>query len=364
MPPHPPQTRPTTPAAPPAAEVIEPTISEKFIAKVQRQFQSEMGSPLAWTPLQRTLGQHLYLKIDASLRDLEIKRQKNNAKRDDPPITWANVNMTKLALDSVHRINLELDALIPNHIHVIPYLNGRTKQYDVDLRIGYMGVDHCHRRFSIDPPLDIRYQLVHDTDKFSYGENGGIAYVNFEQTNPFSPGTVIGGFGYITFEDPRKNRVIIVEYREFEKARRSSYGTEFWGGPETKWVKEDGRNVKVETGEYDERFEKEMQYKTVVLRVANKLPLDPNKVNVAAWDTITAAEIQMVQDDVDQQISQHANKETLALDERKQVGPVVPPKRREQVPVETQSEAPAQSTQQPSEQSPEPAEPTVENLPF
>src|SRR5262249_46856929 len=154
------------------------------------------------------------------------------------------------------------------------YPNSRTKLYDVDLRPGYMGEDHCHRKFAINPPLDIWYQLVHETDEFSYGKNiEGGDWVKFEQTSPFKPGEVIGGFGYITYDDPRKNRVVIVEYREFEKAMKASKGVEFWGGVQDQWVDgDDGKRKKVK-GEFDEKFQKEMMYKTVVHRVAAKLPL-------------------------------------------------------------------------------------------
>lgn len=290
--------------------VAEPTLTpaEKFVARVEKQFAAEMGSPVAWTQLQKTLAQHLFAKIDAQLNVLEIKRSKDKYKKDDPEITWANVNMTKLAVDAVSRVSLELDAFLPNQINVIPYLNGRTGKYDVDLRIGYMGVDAITRKFALDPVLDIEYQLVHETDKFSYGTRDGVAYRNFEQTSPFSPGEVIGGYVYVTYNDPRKNKVIIVEYREFEKAMKASGGTQFWGGVQKEWAdKPGGGRHQVETG-YDEKFRKEMMFKTVVLRGCKKLALDPAKIN-----SVIASELDAIDVEVTAEADTYANQEILSL---------------------------------------------------
>lgn len=294
----------------------ETPISVKFVNKVARQFEAELGTPLAWTPLQRTLAQHLYVKIDQSLRLAEQRR----FKQSDPPVTWENVNQQKLAMDAVHRLNLELDALIPNHLHVIPYLNSKTGKYDLDLRPGYMGELHCHTKFGVDSPIDVRIELVHKTDDFDYGTEVGIAYVKHHRNNPFDPGDVIGGFGYIAYEDPRKNRVVIVEYREFEKAMKASKAVEFWGGVQTKWEKgPDGKNVKVE-GEFDEKFRKEMMFKTCVLRVANKIPLDPAKVNITSWNEIIAAQLDTAQHEVQSEIAQHANKGLITMPAPSQLG--------------------------------------------
>ncbi len=298
----------TTEIQPVNATPTPMTISERFVQKVERQFVAEMGSPISWTPLQKALAQHLYVKIDAALSALEIKRASNSYKKNDPPITWENVNMTKLAIDACNRVNVGLDANIPNHIHVIPYLNKRTGKYDVDLRIGYTGVDHCARNFATDPPIDIKYQLVHETDVFKYGTQHGIAFYDYQQTSPFDPGKVIGGFGYVSYEDPRKNQVVIVEAREFEKARKASGGVEFWGGEQTGWV--DGK--KVNTG-YDEKFEKEMQFKTVVIRVTKKIALDPSKINAATLSAISEAHMDAIDAEITEEVAANANREPLSL---------------------------------------------------
>ena len=291
------------------------TIAQNFVAKIEKQFQGELGQGVNWTTLEQRLAQHLYIKIDGALKALEGKRASNNFKKDDPPITWDNVNMAKLATDAVHRVNLALDALIANHIHVVPYLNKLTKKYDVDLQIGYVGEDHCHRRFAKDEILDIRYQLVHETDTFNYGSTPeGIAWYKYDQTSPFSPGEVIGGFGYISYADPRKNRVVIVEYREFEKAEKASRGVEFWGGIQTEWVKDEatGRNKKVD-GQYDEKFRKEMMYKTVVRRVTAKIALDPIKVNTPSWNAVQESRMDAIDAAITAEAEEIGNGQVLEL---------------------------------------------------
>lgn len=287
------------------------TVSQKFVARIEKQFVAEMGTAISWTPLQRTLAQHLYVKIDEALRNAELRRFKDS----DPAFTWANVNQAKLAMDAVHRINLQLDALIPNHIHVIPYLNSKTKVYDLDLRIGYAGQLYCHMQFGVDSPVNVRIELVHEGDVYdaeefrsSRGERG------FKKLNPFQPGEVIGGLAYITYDDPRKDKLIEVEYREFEKAMKASKTVEFWGGEQTKWEKnpETGRNEKVNAG-FDEKFRKEMQLKTVIIRVANKNPLDPEKVNMAAWNAAIASELDAIEADVRAEAGQKANGEVITM---------------------------------------------------
>lgn len=303
------KTNENTPAKPQADLSPTATASQSFVKKVERQFNAELGQGVNWSPLQQRLAQHLFVKADAALKALEIKRASNSYKQNDPAITWQNVNMTKLAIDAVHRVNLGLDALIDNHIHIIPYLNKRTGQYDVDLRIGYKGVDHIARNFSLEQPIEIKYQLVHATDSFEMGSNeyGGEKPI-FKQSNPFDPGKVIGGFGYIRYAEPARDRVVIVEYREFEKAKKASGGVEFWGGIQKKWV-----DKKLVDGEFDEKFEKEMQFKTVVFRVCKHLTLDPEKINADTVAAMRAAELDAIDAQVEEEVSRQGNGETLSL---------------------------------------------------
>jgi recombination protein RecT len=233
--------------------------SDRFMQAVIKEFSS-VSSEIAFTPYQKKLAQHLLVKIDTSLKDLEIKRQNTPAKKDNKPITWENVNMEKLATDAVDRIDLGLDALIPNHIHVIPYFNGRKQKYDLDLRVGYAGKDLYYRQMAVETPENIVYELVHENDVFlpkMKSIHNDVESYEFEITQPFKRGQVIGGFGYIMYKNQRKNKLILVSAEQFERSQSKGNAT-FW-----------------------KDYPDEMKWKTVVTKTVTKLQLDPEKINKA-----------------------------------------------------------------------------------
>jgi recombination protein RecT len=260
----------------------EPTLSERFTGMVLKEFAATMGDVTKFTDAQRRLAQHLYVKIDAQLNALEAKRIKDG-KLDQAPIIWANINMQKLALDAMHRIELGLDALIPNHIHPIPYFNGKIKKYDLDLRIGYVGKDYYRRTVTIEQPLDIRYELVYSKDKFVVhkqdSKNDREAY-EFEISDPFDRGEIVGGFGYIVFDDARKNKLVIVTEKDFERSERQG-NRDFWAKNPT-----------------------EMRYKTIITRVTDKLQIDPKKIS----ESYVAVEEQEAVAEIEAEIEANANK--------------------------------------------------------
>lgn len=264
----------------------EPTMSERFTKAVLTEFSSNAGE-LTFGPHQKKLAQHLFIKADQQLNEQEARRIAKN-QTNKAPIIWQNINMQKLALDAVRRIELGLDALAPNHVHVIPYFNSKLKKYDLDLRIGYEGKMFYRREIAIEPPADVRIELVYSTDHFKpikkSVSNKAESY-EFEITNPFERGDIIGGFGYIIYEDETKNKLILVTKKDFEKSEKQG-NDDFWKKNPT-----------------------EMKYKTIVHRVADKLSIDPKKMSVAVADA-------EAQDDADFQheIEEKANKEVIDIE--------------------------------------------------
>jgi recombination protein RecT len=257
------------------------TVSQRFSNMVMREFASTVGK-LQVDPYQMKLAQHLFVAIDNSLRTLETKRLDGG--KQGTPITWQNVNMQKLALDAVHRIELGLDALIPAHLYTIPYMNKRLGKYDVDLRVGYKGEDFYYREMALDPPVDIIYELVHETDTFKPIKKSALCEVEsyeFEQNEPFNRGKVIGGFGYIQYQDPRKNKLVIVSQEDFAKSRKKAMSDQFW-----------------------KDYEKEMQYKTLVHRTVKHIPLDPRKINASFHTVETDNAIVMNEREIDENANQ------------------------------------------------------------
>ena len=237
----------------------EGTVSERFTNAVIKEFGSITGSQLALNPLQKRLAQHIFLRVDATLGELERKRLDKG--QEGTPITWSTINMPKLAVDAVNRIELGLDALIPNHISPIPYFNKRAGKYDLDLRIGYVGKDFYRRAMAVEQPVDIRYELVHENDVFEpikKSHGNVVESYKFQIEKPFNRGKIVGGFAYIIFKDESKNMLIIVTEEDFKKSESKAQSKEFWGSYPT-----------------------EMRYKTLVTRATSKLQIDSEKVNAA-----------------------------------------------------------------------------------
>lgn len=268
-------------------------IAVRFVNEVERKFTAEMGNQVQFTAYEKTLAQHLFLKITAALKDFEDKR--SNPKR--LPYTWESINMQKLALDAVHRVNLGLDALIPNHIHPVPYFNSSKKIYDLDLRIGYKGKDYYRRKAAEEEPSDIRYELVYETDHFKpikKSLSNNVESYEFEIKQPFDRGKVVGGFGYIMYENPSKNKLVIVTHEDFEKARKAAGSDKFWGPHPTR-----------------------MKFKTLVHRTTEELPVDPKKVNARSYAYV---EVQDTEAEVAQEIEDNANSEVIDIGDVKSQG--------------------------------------------
>ncbi len=239
------------------------TASERYSDMVMKEFSALSGEVVIFDQNQKRLAQHLFVKADASLKTLEAKRVADSSKQSMLAYTWQNVNLTKLAVDSVHRIEIGLDALIPNHLSMIPYWNKHLQKYDLDLQIGYVGRDYYRRKMAYNAPVDIIYELVFDTDVFEpikKSQGIDVESYKFEIKNPFRRGAVIGGFGYIVYEDPKMNKLVIVTEAEFKESEALSKGG-FW-----------------------KKSPKAMRYKTIVNRATDKLLIDPDKTNVSFFE--------------------------------------------------------------------------------
>ena len=266
----------------------EPTPGEKFTNLVIREFGSTIGDSLEMTPYQRHLAQHLFIKIDATLKDLQARHS-----GDRQPVAWSNINLNKLAIDAVHRIDLGLDALVANHIHPIPYWNGKEGKYNLDLRIGYAGKDFYRRRMAVDEPQNIIYELVYITDKFRPIKrtlNNAVESYEFEVTTPFDRGEIVGGFGYIAYADSHKNQLVIVTEKDFQNSMAMAKTQDFWT-----------------------KNPVEMRYKTLVLRVTEKLQVDPRKVN-ESYLAVEAADDEAIEGEIIAEIAENANQEMLDVD--------------------------------------------------
>lgn len=276
----------------------EISASERFTQMIIKEFGNISGNGIELSPEKRKLAQHLFISIDKKLTEHELKRQdtehelkrQDKGHKDSIPIVWSNINLPKLAQDAIHRINLGLDAFITNHIHIIPYFNSKGKKYDIDLRIGYLGKDYYRRKMATDPPQDIIYELVYENDTFKPIKkdiNNKVENYVFSITKPFERGEIIGGFGYIIYENSSKNKLIIVTEKDFEKARKNTKADNFW-----------------------KNYSEKMRYKTIVHRTTEILSPDPEKINKSY---MIVEEQDREEERIFQEIEEKANRELLDI---------------------------------------------------
>lgn len=290
--------------------VKKETVSARFVNAIMNEFIATAGNlPVKFDERKKRLAQHLFIQMDTALQTLEKKRLDKGPK-NNPEIAWKNINMTKLAIDAMHRIELGLDALIPNHLSVIPYLNGRTKAYDIDLRIGYKGKDYYRRKMAVEVPVDIRYELVYESDNLVVIKKSAkvdVETYEFDIPQPFNRGKVVGGFGYLIFEDDKKNKLILVSEADFLKYKAEAKSDAFWG----KWGDP-------------------MRKKTLVHRTTEELQIDPDKVS-PAYSIVEAEEMALLdkqspEEQLEKIVAEQANKEIIDIAPEPEPEPEFEPK--------------------------------------
>lgn len=288
----------------------ELTASERFTGMVMKEFEGNVGE-LNLNEYQKQLIRNYFIGIDNALKATEERRSYSKKKANDPQVIWQNVNMNKLAIDVVQNAKLGLDMAVTNHLSVVPYLNEKTKKYDLNLMPGYEGLRYIAIKYAIYPVIDIRIELVHKNDSFKTITRNNIDGYEFDIANPFDRGEVIGGFGYIRYQDETRNKLITMSKEELLKRKPSTAAVEFWGGEKDIW-----ENGKVVGKEPVEGWQEEMLYKTMVRATCKKVPLDPKKINesyIYVMETSENYYVENQEDKVSQEIEENANKEMIDI---------------------------------------------------
>lgn len=272
------------PAAAPVPAEVKPNAAERFTAKVMKEFRSTVGE-IQVTDYQRQLVQGYFIAIDRALKSAEEERLRKNEKNKDHekydnnlPVTWGNVNLNDLALDVVHYARMGLDMMQENHLFPIPYKNNKTGKYDMTLMPGYNGIQYIAEKYAVEPPLAVTVELVYSTDTFrpiKKSAENRVENYEFAINNAFDRGEIIGGFGYIEFADPVKNKLVIMTKKDIEKRKPKYASANFWGGKQKVW--ENGKQVDQETDGWYE----EMCLKTIKREIysAKHIPRDPKKID-------------------------------------------------------------------------------------
>lgn len=259
-------------------------MSERFTNTVLKEFGGSVAGALQVSDYQRTLIQGYFIVIDRALKAAEEERVRKNANNkdhkydNDLPINWNTVNLNDLALDLVHYARMGLDMTQDNMLFPIPYKNNKRNNYDVTLMEGYNGIRYIAEKYAVEVPTAVTIEVVYSTDNFrpiKKGGNNRVENYDFEITNPFDRGDIVGGFAYIEFADPTKNELIIMPMKDILKRKPKHASANFWGGKQKVW--ENGKQVEVE----NEGWLDEMVRKTIIREAfsAKHLPRDPKKVD-------------------------------------------------------------------------------------
>ncbi len=259
-------------------------MSQRFTNKVLSEFTGNIAGELQITTHQRALIQGYFIGIDRALSVAEenrLRKNKSNGNHeyDNPlPCAWTNINLNDLALDVVHYARMGLDMMQDNHLSPIPFRNKKTGKYDITLMPGYNGIQYIAEKYAVEKPKAVTVELVYSFDIFKpikKSLNNPIESYEFEIIDAFNRGQVKGGFGYIQYDDPAKNKLVTMSLHDIEKRKPEYASAEFWGGKAKKW--EGKKQVEVET---DGWFE-EMCLKTVKREVysAKHIPRDPQKID-------------------------------------------------------------------------------------
>lgn len=267
-----------------AVSANEIEMSQRFLTHIIKILQKSFASELSINERQKGLIQHYYIHCDRALKAFEEARVAKNKKNTNPrynnntPVTWKNVDTDDLAISMYRYARMGLDMSQSNHLFPIPKKAYKTDKYFIVLMPGYNGKRYVTEKYAMYKPANTVVELIYSTDKFKpikKGFNNKYESYEFEITNVFNRGEILGGFAYIEYEDPRRNKLIIMTIEEIEKRKPEYASAEFWGGTTKVW--EDGKQVEKEI----EGWHKEMCIKTIVREVFDPkhIPIDPEKID-------------------------------------------------------------------------------------
>lgn len=289
----------------------EPTMAERFTAKVMAEFCANTGE-IALTNFQKRLAQNYFMAIDSALYKAELKRAAKKKNQDKVPVIWSNVNMEQLSRDVVAAARIGLDPAQSNHINVIPYKNNATGKYDIGFIEGYRGIELKAMKYGLDVPDSVIVEVVHANDKFKShkkDKNNTAETYEFEIVDDFDRGDIIGGFYYhIYSQAPEKNKLVVMTIKDIEKRKPRYASVEFWGGEKDKWENSQKVGKEIVEGWYEQ-----MVYKTIYRAAYRDITIDSQKIDddflrlKQLEDTLADAEIET-------EINENANGEVIDLD--------------------------------------------------
>lgn len=293
--------------------------SEKFSTYVIKEYGSQVSNAGELSHYKQKLIQGYYVGISKALENQEIARiSKNSTNKDksynnDLPVIWQNVDMQQLAIDVRNFSDLELDMMQPNHLNAIPIKDKKKNKYVVRFIKGYAGIQYLSLRYAIEKPKNVIVELIYTNDVFKAikkNRENNIESYDFEIVNAFDRGEIIGGFGYLEYDDPKKNKLIIMTRKDMDKRKPKYASAEFWGGKVKEW--KNGKQVEVDSDGWLE----EMLMKTLKREVYSpkNIELDPRKID-DSYNYVNQLDSSYANQDRLEEIEENANTEEFIIEE-------------------------------------------------
>ena len=245
------------------------SLVNQFTEMVVRE-SVDLAGQVTMNDYEKTLAGNIFRSVEYALVEYNVKNKTN--------LTWENINLQKMAKDTLYLVKLGINATIPGHVYSIIRRNGKTEGlFDVQLRVGYKGEEYYVTTSSLHPVKRIIKRLVYGDEKlvvYPAGMNNPVeGYELILGEDPFNRGKLRGGFAYIEYEDPALNELIVMSVDDFETRRKLAGNDQFWG----KW--------------YDK-----MCLKTLVHEAAGTIILDPMKIDNFSLAQVAASELEVYDD--------------------------------------------------------------------
>lgn len=226
----------------------ELSIAQRFTNAVVKAY-GDVARGIEVTPKEMKLISNYYIKLDEMIKNPDTKIQ-----------NWKQVRLPELANTLAHMAKLNLDMSL-GQFSCTPFKHGETGTYDLVPVISKDGYWFIAKTYGITPPKRFVVELVYESDSFSIIKRDATHPCDeytFSVTNPFNRGKIIGGFGYLEFEDKTNNFILAMSEEEILKYKPKYAKDSFWGGEN----------------------KKKMYEKTIAKQLLKRVALDPNKVNL------------------------------------------------------------------------------------
>ncbi len=298
-------------------EEKKPSQSERFTSMVMSQY-GKTGI-YNFTEREKQLIRNYFICIDQTLAKTEAERQRKNAANrnhdydNNLPYSWNTIDLPQLAQDLAHYARVGLDMMEDNTLFPIPYKNNKGNMYSITLMEGYNGIRYQAEKYALDPFKAVTVEVIYQNDTFRMVKKDSrnpVEGYELDIPNPFDRGEPVGVFGYIEYDDPAKNKLVVFSKADVMKRKPKYASPEFWGGKKKTW--ENGKQVEVEMeGWLPEMFEKTMKRE---IYGSKRIPRDPDKVD-ESYQYIRQREQQFEDLVIEAEVVENGNRAPVILPE-------------------------------------------------